>query len=253
MVNAIGFSDNDHTFGSAYPTITRACPSSAKTERVHPASPGVTDEPGAVDERSLSQYRYSYADGEAKLISHVSKSTRAKEYLQHTRVKTAQLVQLPIHFANVVAAYANILCFSRERQHLSLAEPRYTGERSPRRTDTIMRTAISHDAFAQGEKNTYIFTCSRFCETNPMWLTIVHPHRITPCGFRKHQEPRFDLSKLSPTKKPPPWRELLMFERPPRAAARNDSPTSSAEPGQRPPLAHPSLPAASSVRRAADG
>ena len=149
----------------------------------------------------LSRHRYSYADGEAQGDQPCRQldpgedtfSIRGSEQLSWFR---------SIHFANVVAAYANILRFqSRTAGSLSLTEPRDTGERFPRRADTLMRTAISHDALPRAAK-LFIYLLMGVLRNKPNFNLSFTLAGLRPAASESAKSPGF-ISAASPNKKAP--------------------------------------------------
>ena len=77
-----------------------------------------------------------------------------------------------------------------------------------------MRTAISHDAVAQGRKIIYILTYRRFTKQTNLNLSFTLAG-LRPAASEGAKSPGFIVSRFAQQKKLPPWRELPMFERPP--------------------------------------
>ena len=162
-----------------------------------------------------------------------------------------QLVQ--VHpFTNIAGADAVILSFEPREQQALFADLRLERPPSvPAARGYIMRTAIRHNAVAQGGKISYAVTYRRFPNKTNFNLGFT----LAGYALRLPKAPRarFYRQRLRPTKKAPAMAGASDVREAARVAACNSDLTSSAEPRQ--PLAGRSfpLPAASSDRQAADG
>jgi hypothetical protein len=77
-----------------------------------------------------------------------------------------------------------------------------------------MRTAISHDAVAQGAKLVIQLLIGILPNKTNFNLSFTLAG-LRPAASEGAKSPGFIVSRFAQQKKLPPWRELPMFERPP--------------------------------------